>query len=129
LRGTTLSVYRYLFRKGVPLGPSDVQNGLRLSSPSIAYYHLQKLLEAGLIQEEAGKYVVNRVVFENMVRVRKTAVPLQTTYVVFFASAIILLLSVLRPASITPSYLFAILALLVALGASIRESIRALQKP
>ena len=40
LRGTTLSVYRFVFREGRPVGPHDVQRGLGLSSASVASYHL-----------------------------------------------------------------------------------------
>ena len=59
LEGTTLSVYIYVAKKGKPLGPRDVMRGVNLSSPSVAYRHLQKLESAGLLKKNAyGEYVL-----------------------------------------------------------------------
>ena len=35
LKGTTLRVYRCLYRAGTPMGIHDVQRALKLSSPSV----------------------------------------------------------------------------------------------
>jgi hypothetical protein len=129
LKGTTLTVYRFLFRKGVPLRPHDVQSGLGLSSPSVAHYHLQKLLAAGLIQELPSGYVVNRKLFGDMMRIRTVAIPIQTTLVIFFSTAIVLMLTILRPPALFSSYSFALAVILVALGASISEVLRVLREP
>jgi len=44
-----------------PLGPRDVMRGLQLSSPSVAYRHLQKLESAGFLKkDEHGEYIVQR---------------------------------------------------------------------
>jgi hypothetical protein len=128
LRGTTLAVYRFMFRNRDPVGAHDIQNGLKMSSASVAQYHLEKLLESGLIREEAGKYVVNASVFENMVRIRRVAIPFHTSYLIFFLGTIIVLLTVLRPPSLTNTYYFALLALFVALGASALDVARALRE-
>ena len=59
--GTTLNVYVYVVKKGRPLGPRDVMRGLHISSPSVAYRHLQKLESAGLLtKDKYGEYVVKR---------------------------------------------------------------------
>lgn len=59
LEGITLSVYLYAVRKGKPVGPRDVMKGARLSSPSVAYRHLQKLEDLGYLQKNTyGEYVV-----------------------------------------------------------------------
>jgi hypothetical protein len=47
LEGITLSVYLYIVKKGKPVGPRDVMKGANLSSPSVAYRHLQKLEDMG----------------------------------------------------------------------------------
>jgi hypothetical protein len=61
IEGTTLRVYVYVVKAGRPLGPRDVMRGLNLSSPSVAYRHLQKLEEAALLQkDEHGEYVAKR---------------------------------------------------------------------
>lgn len=57
LEGTTLSVYLYVLRKGKPVGPRDVVKVLNLSSPSVAYRHLQKLENMDYLQKnEYGEY-------------------------------------------------------------------------
>lgn len=125
LRGTTLSVYRFVFREGRPVGPHDVQRGLGLSSASVASYHLAKLLEAGLIDEAAeGGYVVDRRVFENMIRVRRLLIPAQMSYVAFFATVIALLVTVLRPPVLYPAYYFSLAGLLGGLALSVLEARR-----
>lgn len=54
LKGNTLRVYVYaLKRKRV--GVREVQRSLRLSNPSLAQYHLNKLKELALLKEEGGE--------------------------------------------------------------------------
>ena len=61
LEGITLSVYLYVVKRGRPVGPRDVMKGIKLSSPSVAYRHLQKLEDAGyLAKNEYGEYTVTR---------------------------------------------------------------------
>jgi hypothetical protein len=61
LEGITLSVYLYAVKKGTPVGPRDAMKGANLSSPSVAYRHLEKLEDLGLMQKnEYGEYKVKR---------------------------------------------------------------------
>jgi hypothetical protein len=61
LEGITLSVYLYAVKKDSPVGPRDVVKGAHLSSPSVAYRHLEKLENLGLLQKnEYSEYVVKR---------------------------------------------------------------------
>jgi len=61
LEGITLDVYWYVIKEGRPVGPRDVMKGASLSSPSVAYRHLQKLEELGLLQKnDYGEYLVKR---------------------------------------------------------------------
>jgi hypothetical protein len=61
LEGITLNVYLYAVKKGKPVGPRDVMKCVNLSSPSVAYRHLQKLDDAGYLQKnEYGEYTVKR---------------------------------------------------------------------
>ena len=49
----------YCVKKGKPVGPRDVMKGANLSSPSVAYRHLQKLEDLGYLQKnEYGEYTV-----------------------------------------------------------------------
>ncbi|TLX99316.1 MAG: hypothetical protein E6K95_09775 [Thaumarchaeota archaeon] len=56
LKGNTLRVYVYALKKR-KVGVREVQRALRLSNPSLAQYHLNKLRELGLLREEGGDYV------------------------------------------------------------------------
>ena len=59
LQGVTLKVYLYVVKKKGLAGPRDVMRGVNLSSPSVAYRHLQKLENMGLLtKNELGNYVV-----------------------------------------------------------------------
>jgi hypothetical protein len=59
LDGITLNVYVYAVKKGKPVGPRDAMKGVNLSSPSVAYRHLQRLEELGYMQKnEYGEYTV-----------------------------------------------------------------------
>lgn len=59
LEGTTLKVYLYVVKEGKPVGPREVMRGANLSSPSVAYRHLQKLETLGLLQKDPyGEYVI-----------------------------------------------------------------------
>ena len=59
LEGTTLSVYACVVKEGCPVGPREVMRAANLSSPSVAYWHLQKLEALGLLDKNKyGEYVV-----------------------------------------------------------------------
>ncbi|MEM2119283.1 MAG: hypothetical protein QW840_04080 [Candidatus Bathyarchaeia archaeon] len=60
LKGKTLLVYWYLVRQASrSAGVREVQRALRLSSPSVAVHHLEKLSELGLVQKKpTGEYVL-----------------------------------------------------------------------
>ena len=61
LQGITLNVYLYAVKKGKPVGPRDVMKGTNLSSPSVAYRHLQKLEDSGYLKKnEFGEYKVDK---------------------------------------------------------------------
>lgn len=63
LQGVTLKVYLYAVRKNSSVGPRDVMRGVNLSSPSVAYRHLQKLETMGLLaKNEHGNYIVKKMV-------------------------------------------------------------------
>lgn len=106
LRGTTLKVYRFALQSGALIGVREVQRALKLSSPSLAAYHLSKLEEVGLLRQETGGYAVNKVVLEGMMRVRHVLVPRFLFYFVFAVSAFVIELTLLRPPILTSGYFF-----------------------
>src|SRR5271167_432446 len=125
LGGTTLRVYRYLYKTGKPQGIHDVQRGLGLSSASVAEYHLKKLLRDGLIREDSEGYVVDRVMFENMVRLGRWVLPFQSAYAAFFLTTLVVLLTIMRPEVLTSSYVFALIVNVSALSFSAYETLKA----
>jgi hypothetical protein len=61
LEGTTLSVYVYVAKEGKPIGPRNVMRGVHLNSPSVAYRHLRKLEDAGLlVKNNYGEYFIEK---------------------------------------------------------------------
>src|SRR5712692_5136849 len=128
LRGTTYRVYRFMLKHGKPVGISEIQKDLGLSSPSVSQYHVRKLLQLGLIKEEQEGYVVDRVVAENVIRIRRTLVPVQTAYVAFFGVTLFILLVFLRPTGIDSIYFFAIVVNGSALGISLYEMVKTLKR-
>jgi DNA-binding transcriptional ArsR family regulator len=111
-----------MLKHGRPVGISDIQKALGLSSPSVAQYHIKKLLRLGLVREEQGGYLIDKIVVENVIRIRRTSIPVQTGYVAFFGAAFLIILFLLRPTTITSLYVFAVIVNLAALGNSIWEA-------
>lgn len=128
LSGTTLRVYRYVFRQaGKPVGIHELQSHLGLSSPSVAHYHIRKLVEEGLVKEGMGGYVVDRVLFENMIRIRGSIIPFQTTYLSIFVCSLFLLLTVFRAETLDSEYFFAVFVNIMAIGITAFETIRSMR--
>ena len=127
LKGTTIRVYRYLFKLGQPASIRDVQRGLGLSSPSVAEYHLKKLVQSGLVREGNEGYVVDRMVWQNMIRMRRTVIPFQAVYSLFFATALVVMVAVFRNQT-SQGYLFGLAIIVVGLGFSLYETLRALRQ-
>jgi|SRR5271157_1717548 len=124
LRGVTLQVYRYVLRNGKPTGIREVQNSLNLSSPRLAYYHLNKLEEAGLVKKTPEGYMPDRVVMHDSVRLRRTLVPRQLFYALFFATMLVFQLTLFRPDTFSRYYTFALLGTGAAFALCIYETRR-----
>ncbi|MEW6605569.1 MAG: hypothetical protein AB1351_12905, partial [Thermoproteota archaeon] len=59
LKGKTLQIYMYMVKRKEPVGVREVQRDLGFSSPSVANYHIDKLVELALIsQDDYGRYYV-----------------------------------------------------------------------
>jgi hypothetical protein len=90
--GTTLNVYSFVVKKGKPVGPREVMRGVNLSSPSVAYWHLQKLENSGLLQKNsAGEYVVKeKTSISGHIWIGGNLVPRLMFYSLFFLGIILL---------------------------------------
>jgi len=97
IEGTTFKVYMYLIKEAKPVGPRDVMRGLGLSSPSIAYRHLQKLDEIGVIQRDVnGNYVVKeKTSFEGYLWIGRSLVPRLLFYSFFMLGLLIIEITVI----------------------------------
>lgn len=90
--GTSLSVYSYVVKKGKPVGPREVMRGANLSSPSVAYWHLQKLENCGLLEKnQAGEYIVKeKTNITGHIWIGRNLVPRLMCYSLFFLGIMII---------------------------------------
>lgn len=86
LDGTTFAVYSYVLNESKAVGPRDVMRGANLSSPSVAYRHLQKLEDLGLLEKnEKGRYIIKeKAKISGYLWVGRTLVPRLIFYSLFF---------------------------------------------
>ena len=99
LNATTFQTYVYLVKIGKPIGPRDLMRGANLSSPSVAYRNLQKLMDLGLVvKDEYGNYVVKeKVNMKGYVWVGKTILPSFAIFGFIFVGVLISELAILIP--------------------------------
>jgi hypothetical protein len=100
---------------------TDVQRELHLSSLSLAQYHTKKLLELGLIREDQTGYVVERVVIQNIFRIRRMLIPFQLAYTVFFSFTLVALVILGRTMALSAFSLVAIVANVAAVAISLYQ--------
>ena len=117
LEGTTLNVYACMVHEGKPLGPRETMRLANLSSPSLAYWHLQKLESLGLItKNEYGEYIVKeKVNISGHLWIGKTLVPRLIFYAFFFigiliAEAIAITVPFIQQGQTPSFYLFYLMA-------------------
>jgi DNA-binding transcriptional ArsR family regulator len=114
LTGNTAQVYRYAIKMGKPIGVREVQRALKLSSPTLASYHLEKLEDAGLLKQTPDGYIVNKLVLEHFVKLRQLLLPKYLFYFVVFATTVMFQIFLFRPSQLTREYIFATTMLTVA---------------
>lgn len=91
LRGKTLKIYLYILKQGKPVGVREVQRELQLSSPSVAYHHIEKMVRLGVLeQDQMGDYVIAKKVdpgvLQAFVNVGRFSLPRVGFYAVFFST-------------------------------------------
>jgi len=101
LKGNMLRVYWHLLRSpnGV-VGVRETQKSLGFSSPALSAYHLDKLVELGLVQKVRGEYrlvrVVNVGVLKQFVKLGSFVLPRYTLYATMFITLLVFYLTQLR---------------------------------
>ena len=117
LEGTTLNVYLHVVKKGKPVGPRDVMKTLNLSSPSVAYRHLQKLEDMGYLQKnDYGEYIAkNKAHVKGYFWLGPSLVPSMWRYSIVFLGILIVELYVLAVHFPVETYEFKVFFLLLML--------------
>jgi len=99
LKGKTLLVYWYLLRSsGSHVGVREIQRSLKLSSPSVAAHHLEKLVSLGLVgKSRTGEYYLIQEVKVGLLRfftrLGRILVPRYLFYSVWFSTMLIVYLT------------------------------------
>jgi predicted DNA-binding transcriptional regulator len=94
LKGKTLQVYMYMIKKKQSVGIREVQRDLDFSSPSVANYHIEKLVQLSLVsQDEYGRYyIVQKVqvgVLQAFVNIGGITVPRLSFFAAFFTTMLV----------------------------------------
>jgi hypothetical protein len=115
LEGITLDVYLHVLKKGKPVGPREVMKAVELSSPSVAYRHLQKLEDLGYLQKNAyGEYITkNKAHITGYVWIGHHLIPKMWRYSLIFLVVLIVELVVLAIHYRVETYEFKVFFLLL----------------
>jgi pilus assembly protein TadC len=99
LNATTFQTYLYLVKVGKPVGPRDLMRGANLSSPSVAYRNLQKLMDFGLVVKDTyGDYVIKeKLSLKGYVWFGKNLIPTFAIFGFIFVGFLIAEIAVLIP--------------------------------
>jgi hypothetical protein len=99
LNQTLFDTYVYLVRANKPVGPRDLMRGANLSSPSVAYRNLQRLIDIGLVAKDYyGNYIVKKKVrLSGYFWIGKTIVPRFAVFAIVFIGVLISEIAVLIP--------------------------------
>jgi len=94
LKGKTLQVYVYMLKKKEPVGVREIQRDLNFSSPSVANYHIEKLVGLNLVgQDDYGRYYLAQKaqisVLESFVNIGGRTIPRMSFFAAFFTTLLI----------------------------------------
>jgi len=94
LKGKTLQVYVYMLKKKEPVGVREIQRDLNFSSPSVANYHIEKLVSLNVVsQDEYGRYFLSQKaqisVLESFVNVGGRTIPRMSFFAAFFTTLLV----------------------------------------
>ncbi|MEM0364189.1 MAG: hypothetical protein QW450_02245 [Candidatus Nitrosocaldus sp.] len=115
LKGKTLQVYLYLLKRDEPVGVREIQRDLNFSSPSVASYHLDKLMSINLVAKDGyGRYYIAKKaeisILESFVSILGYTIPRLTFFAIFFTTLLITYLIVNYSSLNIHALIFAIIA-------------------
>jgi hypothetical protein len=98
LKGTTLRVYWSLLRSRKPTTIRRLQRSLGFSSPSVASYHLEKLMDMDIVKKNVmGEYELEKTVtveaMGSFVRISHLMIPRYLFYTTFFFTLLIVFIT------------------------------------
>jgi hypothetical protein len=99
LTKTGMQTYLYLIKVGKPVGPRDVMRGLNLTSPSVAYRNLQKLIDMKLVEKDtySNYFVKEKIGIKGYIWLGKNLIPKFIIFGLIFSGAIIIEIAILLP--------------------------------
>lgn len=132
LKGRTLKVYYLLLNTGQPWTGREIYRKLGFSSPSLAFYHLDKLKKLGLVDvNEDGLFIatkrVRAGVLTYFIDIGNRLIPRFLFYAFFFISLLISSFFFLQ-LTFHPSDITLVLVLLIAITIFLLETRWILQK-
>jgi hypothetical protein len=136
LNSTLFNTYVFLVKTGHSVGPRDLMRGANLSSPSVAYRNLQRLMDLGLVaKDDYGNYVVKKKVgMKGYVWVRRTLIPSFAIFGFIFVGVLIAEIAVLIPhllkgSPIEESFWLLTVVTVVSAAVFLAEALRFRKKP
>lgn len=101
LKGNTLRVYWCLLNSSSQfIGPRQIQRELGFSSPSLAVYHLDKLLDLELVKKKSGEYQLKEIVDVGVLRQfmkwKGVILPRHITYATMISTLFIFFISQIK---------------------------------
>lgn len=99
LTSTGIQTYLYLIKVGKPAGPREIMRGAKLSSPSVAYRNLQRLIDMDLvIKNKFGNYLIKRKIgIQGYFWIGKKLVPRFILFGIFLLVGLIIEIIILVP--------------------------------
>lgn len=96
---TAMRTYIYLVKVDKPVGPRELMRGAKLTSPSVAYRNLQKLMDMDLVQKDNyGNYIVKeKIGINGHVWIRKKLIPRFIIFGLIFMTVLIVEIAILIP--------------------------------
>jgi len=131
LTKTGMRTYLFLIKTGKPVGPREVMRGAKLTSPSVAYRNLQKLIDLDLVHKDNySNYVVKeKITINGYVWIRKHLVPRFIIFGIVFLVALIIEIGILIPhllatTSVEGSFWLLTVVTLISAGMFLAEGIK-----
>ena len=92
--GTSLRVYLFMLHQRKPVSSTEVRDGARLSTASLALYHLERLSRAGLVRRTPEGFLADKMVLKGFILARGHVLSSSLFVVAFFSTTLVLMLVV-----------------------------------